>query len=193
MRLCSDQRHKTAAFTLAEVLIAIAVVAMFGIASFATNERLLVALKTQREATAATMMLQEQMEAFRSIAYSDLANTTVSATTSPPTTAADILANITTSEAQLGGITGPLSETITISAYMDNSGNSPPTTSAQTVWVRNSAYPTGHVSSSTGSLSTNYNSYDLIKVDIQVSWTSANGRTRNREITTICGRGNIGS
>lgn len=193
MQILCTHRAKTAAFTLAEVLIAIAVVALFGLASFATNERLLVALKSQREATAATMMLQERMEAFRSISYSNLASTTTSASTSPPSTAADIVANATTSEAQLGGITNTLTETITVSAYMDNSGNVPPTTAAQNVWVRNSTYPTGHVNSSTGSLSANYNSYDLIKIDIQISWTSANGRTRNREITTICGRGNIGS
>src|SRR6266567_3141333 len=56
-------------FTLAEVMIASAVCVLFGLAAFTTNERLLVALKTQKETTAANMMLQERMETFRSFSY----------------------------------------------------------------------------------------------------------------------------
>jgi len=177
-------------FTLAEVLVAIAVAVLFGTAAFATNERLLLTLKAQRESTAATMMLQEQMEAFRSLTYGQVASNTVSATPSPsPASAADIVYNGTVSESQLGGITGTLSETITVSAYMDSSGNAPPTTSAQNQWIRNAAHPTGSLQSPSSSTLANY---DLLKVDIQLSWTSANGRTRNREISSIFGKGNKG-
>jgi prepilin-type N-terminal cleavage/methylation domain-containing protein len=181
---------RTAGFTLVEVAIAIVVAVIFAGAAFATNERLLLMLKNQRETTAATMMLQEQMEAFRSLAYTGVGSNTASASPSPPATAADITANATVSEAQLGGgINGNLQETITVSGYMDTSGNCPPTTAAQNQWVRNSTYPTGNLAASSSVLATNY---DLLKVDIQVSWTSANGRTRNREITSVFGKGNIG-
>jgi type II secretory pathway pseudopilin PulG len=174
------------AFTLAEVLVAVAVCLLFGIASFATNERLLVALKSQKETTAATMMLQERMEAFRSLMYSGVASNTTSGTTNPPTSAADVVANTTTSEAPLGTLT----ETITVSAYqLAPSGTS---TTHSNVWQRNAAHPTGTMTDTVGAFDFAGN-YDLIKVDIQLSWTSAGGRTRNRELSAIFGKGNRGS
>ena len=198
-------RKDGSGFTLAEVLIAVSVVALFGLASFATNERLLVGLKSQQQATAATMMLQERMEAFRSLAYSGIDGSgnavglvsSVSSGNTPPTNAADVIANATTSEAQLGGISGSLTETITISGYMDGSGNVPPTTAGSNTWVRNSSHTSGSLTAS-GSLVTCASgtctpSYDLLKVDIQISWTGANGITHNREATAIIGKGNKGS
>ena len=74
MRLCSDQTATTGGFTLAEVLIAIVVSVIFAVAAYATNERLLLSLKAQRETTAASMVLQERMEKFRARAYSEIAN-----------------------------------------------------------------------------------------------------------------------
>src|ERR1700731_23569 len=113
MRFSSDRELKIDGFTLAEVLIAVAVSVIFAVAAFATNERLLLALRSQRETTAASMMLQERMEAFRGIYYSNVASTTASGTTSPATmTAADIIQTVTTSELQLGST---LTETVTIS------------------------------------------------------------------------------
>lgn len=191
MHCRSKSDYRFLGFTLVEVAIAIAVVVIFGVAAFATNERLLLMLKSQRESTAATMMLQEQMEAFRSLTYGQIAGTTVSANPSPsPSSAADIVYNGSASEAQLGGINGSLQETITVSGYMDTSGNVPPTTSAQNQWVRNSSYPTGSLQgNSSSSMATNY---DLLRVDIQLSWTGANGRSRNRASSSIFGKGNKG-
>ena len=188
-------KNQTAGFTLAEVLIAIVVAVIFGVAAFATNERLMISLKTQRETTAASMMLQERMEALRSLSYTGLASTSASASASPspspPTYTADIVANTTISEAQLGGgINGTLTETVTVSGYMDTAGNCPPTTSGQNQWVRNAANPTGNLASPTANMATNY---DQLQVDIQLSWTSANGRNRKREMTAIFGKGNKGS
>lgn len=196
MRLSRADLTRPDAFTLTEVLIALVVVVFFGVAVFATNARLLIALKGQRETTAASMMLQERMEAFRSISYTGLGSTTVSATASPspspPTYAADIVANSTVSETQLGGgVNGSLTETITISGYMDASGNCPPTTAAQNQWIRNSSHTSGSLQSPSSSvLATNY---DLLQVDIQLSWTGSNGRPRKREMTAIFGKGNKGS
>jgi type II secretory pathway pseudopilin PulG len=176
-----------AGFTLAEIGMAMGVAAVFGMAVFASNARLLVALKSQRESTAASMMLQEQMEAFRYLGYTGLATNTTTGT-SPPTTAADVVATTTVSEAQLGGgLSNTLTETITVSGYMDTSGNVPPTVAAQNQWVRDSSHTTGNLVSSSATLAT---AYDLLKVDIQLSWKGANGRTRNRELTSVFGKGN---
>ena len=195
MQFLSKSKPNRGAFTLIEVLIAIVVVVIFGVAAFATNARLMITLKSQRETTAASMMLQERMEALRSLSYTGLSSTSsspsASPSPSPPTYTADVVANPTVSEAQLGGgINGSLTETITVIGYMDTLGNSPPTTAGSTQWVRDSGHPTGNLVSSTANMSTNY---DLLQVDVQLSWTSANGRTRKREMTAIFGKGNKGS
>jgi len=196
MQSSSTQKLKHGGFTLAEVLIAIVVAVIFGASVFATNARLMIALKTQRETTAASMMLQERMEALRSLSYTGLSSTTsspsASPSPSPPTYTADVVADSTVSEAQLGGgINGSLTETITVSGYMDTAGNVPPTTSARNQWIRSSSATTGSLQS--GSSSTLASNYDLLQVDIQISWTSANGRTRKREMTAVFGKGNKGS
>src|SRR5260370_25938617 len=66
------RRHDCMAVTLAEVAVAIAICATFCGAVFATNSRLLIALKTQKETTAATMVLQQRMETFRSTSFSNI-------------------------------------------------------------------------------------------------------------------------
>jgi prepilin-type N-terminal cleavage/methylation domain-containing protein len=178
-------RAKTqSGFTFPELCIAIAVAAIFGLAAYATNERLLIALKSQRETTAASMMLQERMEAFRALSYSNVAN--------PSYVQTNIVQKTTTSETELGGITGSLTETITVSGYLTTTGGAgyPTDGSTPNQWLRNSTYQTGHQNSSSSTLAT---SYDLLQVDIKLSWTSANGRTRQRELSAIFGKGNIGA
>jgi prepilin-type N-terminal cleavage/methylation domain-containing protein len=166
-------------FTLVEVLVAITVCAIFGAAAFATNEHLLVALKAQKETTAASMMLQERMETFRSFSYSNVAD--------PNYLSTNVVQKPTTSEAQLGN----LSEQITVSGYVTTSGNPgyPSDGSTTNQWIRNSTYPSGNQTSFNANLASNYN---LLQVDILVTWTSANGRTRTRDLSAVFGKGNIG-
>jgi hypothetical protein len=133
-------------------------------------------------------MLQERMEAFRSLVYSKIASNTTSATTNPPTTSADVVANATNSEGPLSSMT----ETITVSGYQLNAKSGASSTTHSNVWQRNSTSPTGSMTDTVGSFDLAGN-YDLIKVDIQVSWTSAGGRVRNRELTALFGKGNRGS
>jgi prepilin-type N-terminal cleavage/methylation domain-containing protein len=172
-------QHSARAFTLSEVLIAIAVSAAFGAAAFATNERLLVALKTQKETTAASMMLQERMETFRSLSYSNVAD--------PNYVGTNVVSNHTTSEATLGS----LSEQITVSGYVTTAGAAgyPSDGSTPDRWVRNSTYPSGNQTLSNTTLATSYN---LLKVDVLITWKSANGRTRTRDLAAIFGKGNTG-
>ena len=191
MRLSSPNRRKRAGFTLAEVLIAIAVCVIFAVAAYATNERLLLALRAQRESAAASMMLQERMEAFRGIYYSNAAsNAAASGTTSPATmNTADIIQTVTSSEGQLGA---SLTETVTVSGYLTTTGGQGYPTDGSNVnqWTRSGGSTTATLATpSNSSLATNY---DLIQVDIKLSWTSANGRTRNRELSSVFGKGNLG-
>ena len=62
-----------AGFTFAELCVAITVTALFGAAVFATHSRLMIALKTQKESTAATMVLQQRMESLRACSFTQVA------------------------------------------------------------------------------------------------------------------------
>jgi Tfp pilus assembly protein PilE len=187
VRCCLSAEYSTAnrvglrGFTFAEVCVAMVVCVIFGAAAFATNQRLLIALKSQKETTAATMMLQERMEKIRSFSYSDLANRGYVKT--------NIVQVPTTSEAALSN----LSETITVGgqtlASVPNPLPSPSPFDNRNQWVRNSANPTGQELSQDDNLATQF---DLLRVDIQLTWTSANGRTRSRELAAFFGKGNIG-
>ncbi|HWY39595.1 MAG TPA: hypothetical protein VNX27_02255 [Chthoniobacterales bacterium] len=188
--LLSGKKLRTAdGFTIVETLMAVAVSVIFALAAFATNERLLLALRAQRESTAASMMLQQRMEAFRGIYYSNAASNVASGTTSPSTmTAADIVGTVTTSEAQLGS---SLTETVTVSGNMTTTGGTgyPGDGSTPNQWTRSGGSTSPTLAQSNSSIATNY---DLIQVDIRLSWTSANGRTRNRELSSVFGKGNLG-
>lgn len=183
MKSPSTEHQKQSAFTLVDVCIALGVCSLLSAAVFATNQRLLVGLKGEKETNAATMMLQERMEQFRTTAYSNIADYNYVKN--------NIVQNATVSEAPLGG----LSETITVSGYLPTSGGNgyPLDGSTANQWVRSSQYPSGNqislYSASTTALGANYN---LIQVDILISWTSANGRTRTRDLTSVFGKGNVG-
>jgi prepilin-type N-terminal cleavage/methylation domain-containing protein len=168
-------------FTLAEVMVALVVVVLFGAAAFTTNERLLVALKAQKETTAANMMLQARMETFRALSYSNVCDPTYVSTNVVPV--APTAGNGVTVEAPLGNLT----EQITVSGYLlDPSGTA---STHVNQWQRNATYPSGNAVDSNSTLAT---SYDLVKVDILLTWTSANGRGRTRDLSAIFGKGNIG-
>lgn len=174
MQFRSPKSYSFKGFSFAEVMITIAVCAIFGGAVFATNQRLLLALKAQRETTAATMMLQERMEKFRGFSYSNAADSTYINT--------NIIQSATTSEAVLPNFT----ETVTVSGYLDTSGNLGDG-SAKNAWTR-----TKINNSQTSTNSALATSYDLLKVDIKLDWTTAGGRARSRELATIFGKGNTG-
>jgi prepilin-type N-terminal cleavage/methylation domain-containing protein len=193
-------RRQCPAFTLTEVLIAVAVVALFGLAAFATNQRLLIALRSQKETTAATMMLQERMESFRANSYSHIADNdyvknsilTFNPSPSPsPTPAFPPGGQYETwSEAPLGNLT----ETITVSGYLaaisPSPSPSPVASQDYNQWTRDTTgdgHP--HEQHHNDNLATQY---DLLKVDILVNWTSTNGRGRSRSLSAIFGKGNIG-
>jgi Tfp pilus assembly protein PilE len=171
-----------AGFTLAEVCIAMAVSVIFGMAAFATNQRLLLSVKAQKETSAATMALQWRMETFRATVFSDIATR--------DTVKNNILIKRT------GTMTNTNGSTITIDPFAGLSsireqftiGVYPPDGSTNTVISWDAAHPNGQ------DISTNNNlgNAKMLKVDVLETWISANGRQRQRQLSTICTLGNLG-
>ena len=159
-----------AAFTFAELCVAITVGVLFGAAVFATNSRLLVALKAQKESTAATMVLQQRMESLRACSFTQVATDSYLQN--------NIFNTPTGSEGPLGG----LNEQVAVGVY----GNPSVT---PIVLLRNPQNPT-----TPQELSTNNNlaAYNLLQVDLLLQWTSANGRMRTRQLSAVFGKGNSG-
>ena len=201
-------RKDNGGFTLAEVLIAVVVCVIFAVAAYATNERLMLSLRAQRETTAASMMLQERMEKFRARAYSEVTNKdfvknnilTFNPSASPSPTPAFPPAHgksqgkySTWSEAPLNNMV----ETVTVSGYVaatpaPNPTPSPNPSDNYNQWTRDTSSSgdgNPHEQNHDDNLS---DQFDLVRVDISISWTSANGRSRTRDLSAIVGKGNIG-
>jgi len=183
MKILHKNKFKREAFTLVDVSMALVVTVLFGAAAFATNSRLVLSLKNQKESTAATMALQERKESLRATAFPSPTATPASSPTPTPRPSiadanyikANIFGNPTGSEAPLGS----LIETVTVSAY-------PPPNPSPTpiVLLRNSQYPSCLiVSSGDPTLS----SQNLLRVDVVLTWTSSNSRSRTRQFSEIFG------
>ena len=170
MQTSAGKRTKRAGFTFPELCVAIAVTALFGAAVFATNSRLLIALKTQKESTAATMVLQQRMESLRACSFTQVATKDYLKT--------NIFGTPTGSEGPLGN----LNEQVAVGVY----GN---TAVTPIMLLRNPQYPTTPQELSTNDTLANYN---LLQVDLLLQWTGADGRTRTRQLAAIFGKGNIG-
>lgn len=200
------QPNSSAGFTLAEVLIAVTVCVIFAVAAYATNERLLLSLKAQREGAAASMMLQERMEKFRARAYSEVTDKdfvknnilTFNPSASPSPTPAFPPSHGTSQAKYSTWSEGPLNnmvETVTVSGYQQAVAPNPTPSATPSdnynKWSRDSSSGDGapHEQNHDDNLS---NQFDLVKVDISITWTSANGRNRTRDLSAVFGKGNIG-
>src|SRR4029079_684870 len=111
----TSQLRTVQGFMLAEVCVSMVLAVMFGAAAFVANNRLLMAVRDQKEQTAATMMLQERLEKFRSFSYTNIADKDYVKN--------NILkqANATTSEAALNNLT----EYVTVSGYTPSGSYTP--------------------------------------------------------------------
>jgi type II secretory pathway pseudopilin PulG len=166
----SPVKHRNqAGFTFTELCIAMVVCLLFGAAVFATNSRLLLALKTQKESTAATMVLQQRMESLRAASYSQVADKDYLKNT--------IFSSSTGSDDPLGN----LNEQVAVGVYGD-------TSITPIMLLRDPQHQTPQTLSNNDNL-TNYN---LLQVDLLLQWTSSNGRLRTRQLSAIFGKGNIG-
>lgn len=178
-------------FTFAEVLVAAGVCTIFAVATSATIGRLMIGLKSQKETTAATTVLQWRMEQFRATPFSCIKGN--SAVCVPPAgTAADYVKNyilgVRTATDGNGNTVDPfaalgsITEQFTINQYPAPSPSPTPTVMS---W---SASGGATYASQNATLS----SANLVKVDILETWTSSGGRQRQRQLSTIVGIGNVG-
>ena len=151
----------------------------------------MVALKSQKETTAATTVLQWRMEQFRATPFSCINSN--SAVCAPPAgTAADYVKNyilgVRTATDGNGNTIDPfaalgsITEQFTINQYPAPSSSPTPT-----VMSWNASTGATYVSQNA-----NLSSAKLVKVDILETWTSAGGRQRQRQLSTIVGIGNVG-
>ncbi len=204
----SQKAIRPQAFTLAEVCIAVAVAALFALAAFATNQRMLGSLRDQRQTTAASMALQERMEGFRASSYSMIASAQPTynnyvqnnlLTFNPPAVPVPTPAfpgahgksqgkNATFSEGPLDN----LKETITISGYLQAVSPSLPLGSGQMQWIRDTSSGDGQPHPQSNPDNNLTTEYDILKVDILLQWTGPGGRSRTRELSALFGKGNIG-
>jgi type II secretory pathway pseudopilin PulG len=169
MFVCRKARRTRQGFSLPELCVAIAVAVLFGLAVFATNSRLLIALKTQKESAAATMVLQQRMESLRACSFTQIATKDY--------IKANIFSQPTGSEAPLGS----LNEQVAVGVY----GNP---AVAPIILLRNPQNPTPQELSTDDNLS----NYSLLQVDLLLQWIGANGHTRTRQVSAVFGKGNIG-
>ncbi len=173
-------------FTIAEVAIAMGVTALFGLAAFATNQHLLIALKAQKETTAATMAMQWRMEVFRATAFSDIAHKDyVKDHILKVCTATDGSGATIDPFAALGSVT----EQLTVNQYPVPSPSPTPTVLS---WDKQ--HNGGQTISENHDLDNQVaaGTVSMLKVDILETWTSANGRERKRQLSSIFTVGNIG-
>ena len=190
MRIAVRSKHYTG-FTLAEVALAMAVVALFGLATFATNQRLLLALKSQKETTAASLAMQWRMEMFRASAFGDIANkdwvkTNILTVRNPVDGAGNPILDAYNNPINPFAPLGSITEQFTIGVY-------PPDGSTNTVLSWDRSHPSGQEISINANLLSEVTSgaVKMMKVDVLETWTSANGRQRQRQLSTIVTLGNI--
>lgn len=166
-RLCS--RKRSGAFTYIENVVATTIVALSFAALFTLNSQCLYVLNSGREALNASQALQDRMEQLRSARWAQV--TTASGATSIST----FLSSAVSSAAFLDKTI----ETIKITGYPAPATGSAPTFSV----VRQN----GAVTSS-GSAQSAFATYDLVRIDVTLSWTAAPGnRLRSQQITTLWG------
>jgi len=178
MQLLEPRSHRTTGTTFGEVCLAMVVCSLFAAAAFGTNQRLLVALKGQKETTAATMILQQRMEALRATSFTNVASQDyLTNNIFQYPTSADTDPSFWQLYQQLGNLT----EQVAVGVYGDTS---------QTPIVLNR--DAQHASPQSLSNNSSLTDYPLLQVDLILQWTSANGRTRTRTMSGVFGKGNIG-
>jgi len=164
------RKPSSGGFTFSELCVTIVVAVLFGAGALATNSRLLYALRTQKESTAATMVLQQRMESLRACSFTQVATK-------------DYLKNNIFNAAT--GSEGPLhnlNEQVSVGVFGDTTVN-------PIMLLRNAQHQTNPQELSNNDNLTDYN---LLQVDLLLQWTSENGRIRTRQLSAVFGKGNIG-
>jgi hypothetical protein len=118
------------------------------------------------------------MESVRASAFSSIANKDY--------LKANILTPPSTVEAAARAPLHTLKEQVAVGIYQDIA-------TAPIILLSDPQHPIPQVLSENGKLAdATVNPKGLLQVDLLLQWTSANGRTRTRQLSSIFGRGNIG-
>ena len=187
-------------FSLAESCLAMAVAAVFGLAAFATNQRLLVALKSQTETVAATMALQWRMETFRKMALGDIASagtgsdyvkTNILTLRNPKDGNGNPILDVAGNRVDPFAPLGTLTEIFIITPILGDGSMGTPTILE---WDKNhpngqyisitSYSPLQYASASPNNNIANDASSGMVKVEVLETWSS-HGRQRQRQLSTI--------
>jgi prepilin-type N-terminal cleavage/methylation domain-containing protein len=169
-------------FTLVEVMVSAILVAIFFASLFELNAMCLRYIDSSKESLAALQSVQDRAEALRNRAFSDLTRTGCGPcdplpSPAPPCVTIPCVHDAMATAANPAPFSQKATEVVTISNY-------PPTANGVTQFTRS---PDGSVT--TNSLRTDLVT-DLVKVDVQVSWTMAvGGRTRTEQTSCIVSDG----
>ncbi len=147
-----------------EMVVSMGIISLFMAGVFEVSARVLAMLRAQKEAVAVSQGFQERTEKFRSLLYSQItdANYLQTSVLNTPTDSAVLLPTLV--------------ETVTISLY-------PPDGSASTQLTAQGKNVTINSNNATlGGSAT-------VRVDLRLSWKTAQSRTRVREISTIIAKG----
>jgi type II secretory pathway pseudopilin PulG len=169
MTFTSQPKCATSGFTLIEVVCAATLLVLFVSAIFTVNQKVLASLKAQKETLTATQTFQERIEQLRCSAFSGSNIFDIN-------WLKDNIYNASTQS--IGTLASSPVETITLSIY-------PPDGSTSSQLTRTNG--TVNIDSTNASML----SATLVRVDLQLTWTSSNGRSRLRRTSTVFGTGYI--
>lgn len=160
--------RRTAAFSLPETVASMAVAAIAVGGAMAANSSALKLVSTTRESNAASLSMEERLEQLRIANWRQITDSAYLRDT--------FFATAPKSIAPLNGYT----ERVVISAWPD------PTAAGQVVVEKTKGSTANVITAGTG-----LSDQRLAKLDIRLSWTSTQGRTRTRDLTTIISNGGI--
>lgn len=152
------RRRGAAAYSVAETVVALAVLSMMLAAAFQVNSMVFRTLSSQRQVNAATRTLQERLEALRGFRFSQVTDCTW------------LQQNLLASDPSTTASLPSLVEVVTVSAY--------PPAGAPIQLVRQNG------STSVNSTNAALANDSVVRVDLSISWTGG-GRTRTRETSAV--------
>jgi prepilin-type N-terminal cleavage/methylation domain-containing protein len=148
--------------TLPEVMVAVALAALFFITLFELNAMCLRCIDSSKEALSAIQSVQDRSEVLRNLAFTDL-------------TSSSYLQNLMATAANAAPFSQKATETVSISKY--------PTPNGVSTFTRS---PNGTVT--INSVATDFG--DIVKIDVSVSWTMTVGaRSRTEQTSSIVSNG----
>jgi Tfp pilus assembly protein PilV len=155
------------AFTLVEVLVAVALLVGFFVTIFELNARCLRFIDASKEAVGALQAVQDRVEQLRNLSFTDLTNaTTVQTLMTPPSNGSAFAQNVT--------------EVVTLSAYPTPNG-------ANTQITRG---PGASVTPTVNSTDTNLANAALVKLNVTYTWsTTLGGQAQSEQTETIISAG----